>query len=825
LGLAALGLAAGASASPQEQEPASEPAAPAAHVDREGFPLPAEAVARVGSARLRHGGGPVDLDYSPDGSLLVSSGGGRVRVWDTSTGNLVWQFTAGHAGNARFSPDGKSVVVVEGSTCRWLDIRTGREMRHSAIKLLPEEHNGHLEARGGLLAVVSKQPPGKDLVVYELPSGRERFRRTVSRGLWFAFSPDGSVLAAIEASGDATKRDRVRLFATATGQPLGDFDAGDNLERPEFSPDGKKLVAHGSKGHVTVWGVPTGEVLHQFEVRAHELSTLAFTPDGKSVVACSWELDVVQVELSTGKELHRFRVNQPGYAALAFTADGKRLGVGTRDGWISQWDLATGRRLAASVDAVPQLHPLRFDATGRVLELWTADSLTGVDWRTGREAWRMPARDGRVDAGTVVSPRGSRLAGNDADQKMAVWDATSGNRLCVLPTNIHNWESLAFSPDDKTLYAADRFGMIHGWNVSAGKELPAFDKKRGFITRYLVVSPDGRWLAAAHNPPVAGGSRHEIMVWDRVAGGEPRRFLPRPDRMNTSAVAFSADGSQLAAVGGDLLRTEGEGFLAVWDVATGEEKFVRSTPEGYLTFVDYSADGRLLATLSGDKAIHLWEVATGQERHRFTGHENWPGRVAFSPDGRLVASSSPDAPIYVWDVEGCYGKPPLATPLTERDAQVLWDALDGADASAAFDAMRQLLARPGAAVALLRQRLRPAPAADAKTLRRLLDGLDADDFAAREKASQDLEALADRATPVLRKALAGNPSPETKRRIEHALEAAGPAAPQRRREVRAVEVLERLGTAGARELLQSLAGGDTEALLTREARSAAKRLN
>jgi hypothetical protein len=265
--------------------------------------------------------------------------------------------------------------------------------------------------------------------------------------------------------------------------------------------------------------------------------------------------------------------------------------------------------------------------------------------------------------------------------------------------------------------------------------------------------------------------------------------------------------------------------LGVWDVATGAEMSVRSSPKGELTSVAYSADGRLLVTGGRDKALRLWEVATGQERHCFTGHESEPWRVAFSPDGKFVASSGPDAPVFVWDVEGCYGKPPLATPFPEREAKNLWDALDGPDASAAFAAMRQLLARPAPAVALLRQRLRPAPVTDAKALQRLVDELDADDFATREKASKDLEALADRAAPVLRKALAGNPAAETKRRIEHALTAAAPAAPERRREVRAVEVLERLGTAGARELLESLGGGDKEALLTNEARSAAQRLN
>jgi hypothetical protein len=127
-------------------------------------------------------------------------------------------------------------------------------------------------------------------------------------------------------------------------------------------------------------------------------------------------------------------------------------------------------------------------------------------------------------------------------------------------------------------------------------------------------------------------------------------------------------------------------------------------------------------------------------------------------------------------------------------------------------------------VELLRQRLRPAPAVDEKAVRGLLRELEADDFAARKKAAAELEAVADRAEPVLRKVLAENPSAETKRQIEHVLELARPSAPQRRREARAVEVLERLGTPEARELLAALAGGDKESFLTREARAAVGRL-
>jgi hypothetical protein len=101
--------------------------------------------------------------------------------------------------------------------------------------------------------------------------------------------------------------------------------------------------------------------------------------------------------------------------------------------------------------------------------------------------------------------------------------------------------------------------------------------------------------------------------------------------------------------------------------------------------------------------------------------------------------------------------------------------------------------------------------------------LDADAFAAREKAVAELRLAADRAEAALRRALKDNPSAEAKRRIEAVLESVGAGA-ERLREARSVEVLERIATAEARELLASLAGGAKDALLTREARAAVGRL-
>src|ERR1700722_18247464 len=60
-----------------------------ARMDHEGIAFPAEALARVAAARLRHTQEFYRLEYSPDGTLLASSAGGDFqRLWDRETGKL-----------------------------------------------------------------------------------------------------------------------------------------------------------------------------------------------------------------------------------------------------------------------------------------------------------------------------------------------------------------------------------------------------------------------------------------------------------------------------------------------------------------------------------------------------------------------------------------------------------------------------------------------------------------------------------------------------------------------------------------------------------------
>jgi hypothetical protein len=136
------------------------------------------------------------------------------------------------------------------------------------------------------------------------------------------------------------------------------------------------------------------------------------------------------------------------------------------------------------------------------------------------------------------------------------------------------------------------------------------------------------------------------------------------------------------------------------------------------------------------------------------------------------------------------------------------------------ESLRQLIAGRQTA-AFLKDHLRPVLAPDARLVARLILDLESTDFAVREQAVKDLEKLGEVAVPALRKALADQPPLETRRRIEPIL-AREPAVDLR--SLRAIEVLEHIGSREAREILRALAGGAPGARLTEEARASLKRL-
>jgi WD40 repeat protein len=799
------------------------------------MPLPPGVIARIGSSRLRQASAVGAVAVAPDGKTLASVGYEGVRIWETTTGNLL-RFVpiASNSGThtIAFSADGRDLLWMMNT---WpqrefvrLDVATGREQLRVTLP------NG--SGLGWRVALSSRRlayvRQDKSISICDTATGRElqsiTGREAVAYGL--TLSPDDRSLAVADHS------DTITIYDTASGTKTGDLKRDKAQFRSVvFSPDGRTLAAINSDDaalhEVHLWDFETRRQRVLLLVTdLGRISTIHFSRDSKTLVTCAGLGGPILWDTTTGQKIRLFSdvlaTNRTGGVfCTAFTTDGKTLIGGTGTGTLVLWDVATGRLLPPTANPVSGVEDIRFSSDGRRV-IGRASRFLAWDAATGREVERFAALP--VTQATIALSPDHRLLATASEGVLRMWDAATGqevrkmNGAHLVPLGMP-----VFTPDGRRLIvaAADanavpkRWNWIAVWDVATGQLLGTMTC--GGTVWELLVSSDGRWLAA-NSPEGIGDSDQTVRVFDLTTYQEARRFAPHLEMHHT--IALSPDSRRLAAVG--WVRSGGApeptGQIQVWDIETGREVRRLTGLAGRFISTAFSADGRTLATGSYEGTIQLWEIAGGEERHRFTGHAGYIDSLAFAPDGRTLAAASYEAPVYVWDMLGRLE--PSAGPPTLAELEQAWAALAGADAKAAFQAIRRLVAAPEPAVAFLREKLPPAVPADAAQVRALVRQLDSPQFGERQQATQKLEKLADAAAAELRAALKGAATLEVRLRLQQLVDRIENGTPETLRAQRAVEALEYIGTPAVRQHLRTLAGGAAGADVTDAAAAALRRL-
>lgn len=816
------------------------PPAPAAPDD----PLPSGAVTRIGSTRLRHGRPVSSVAFLADGKRLASTDGESVAIWDLDTGRalafrfLPWQY---RAWDQVLSHDGTLIACrLENGALGVLETETGKErcvlpsregeVHHMAFSrdkrwLASADREGAVSLWDLSAGKLSRQwkPPARDFL---------------DRGL-LAFTPDSKTVAHAQAG-------HIHLWDVVTGKERAHFEpekAESFLSGFAVSPDGQSVAIRQPWGHLHIWDIKAGRFVRDIEAQPNEFGPV-FAPDGKAVLCGEKHGGVAFWDVASAKLARRLKGEAAGdVTSLAFSPDGKQLAAGGHDHVIHVWDLTTGKELLppSSPGGIMSASLL---SDGKTLLTHTSDSANRyrglIDGRLG--FWDLKGRSLKSatfdakkahvfavapDGKAIVLAKGPHFGSLFRPQpnkylwsSIRLCDLETGKELVKLEQLPCQITDLAFSPDGKFLFlhafnagpnpdGYDRVDVVQVWKrtgpgtLEKVTDLPTRDFTQRCVT-------DNRWVAV---PTKTGTDFHDCETGRRI-----RSWKGVPG----AARAASPSGRLIVCAVDD------EPSVCVVEQATGKRVCKLDCKPRYLVRPRFvvSPDGRIVAGDLHSATIVLWDALTGKELGKLVGHRGEIRSLAFTPDGRHLVSGSEDTTVLVWDYRSVLPKPVAPARHTPEQLAQLWADLQKEDAESGYAAVSALVAAPEQAVDLLRQKLPLTTADDQRRIQRTIQALGDDNFKVRTDAQGELTRSAELADAALREALRGALPLESRRRIESIL-ARDPGTPPAvwRTTLRALDLLEMIGTPEARRLLETLCKAGKESPHQAEAQRSLERLS
>ncbi len=742
-----------------------------------------------------------DLAFSPDGTRLAAAYGiseekTGVGVFAVETGELLWppmdfQRTVTHL---QFSADSRQLHLSEldGPVSAW-DAVSGKQLRLwvSPFEVPPKgAKQGAIDVRG-------------------LPS------------------PDGKVIAwyrdSISENGVFREPGELRVHDVATGKLLYQIKLAcvPSLNFLTFALDGKRFAAD-CRDKIIVWETATGKQLAAIKIP--DLWQFCLAPNGQQAVICEFSGELYSLhlwDLQTGKPSRKF---SPGFVPGAlfiprkqqiFSADGKTLLLAEGRS-LRLFDTTTGKEKVGPVFRT-SVKP-HFFADGRTLFTFCDDARHRWNVSPGKEPALLRQERTKIwEAACLAYSADQRLFLDCAEGRVRVRETATGHIRRELGNYDRHWTTSysRFSRDAAHVLVEYKRSddknpsIFHLYETKTGKALGEF-KATGFenswycLRDHLIADRLIAWVDHAGNVHL-----HDAATGKAVRTLRSSRPLPKGGGDDSTDLLFSPDGGQLvvAIYLYDFFKPDGERKTAlplrVFQVSNGREiaRFYanpdKKSKAARLSWMASSPDGRLLAVAEDESGIvRLIEIASGKARVEFAGHRHGVRGLSFSSDGRSLASGGEDNVVFLWDVTGARTQATVNTA-SDNDLAAWWNDLASDDGKRAGGAITGLLRKSEASVAFLQPRLHPAESPDQKWLARLLADLDSDAYQTREAASRELVRLGERAEAALRRAWMNRPSLEMRRRIEDVLNKLEPSPPppETLRMLRAIEVLEHIGTA------------------------------
>lgn len=496
----------------------------------------------------------ISADFHPDGSLLVTTGDKRFKVWETASGRLLLSqpLQTRSLISARFSPDGRYLAVTGDMRVELHEVAGAANRTTIASQLLP-------------VAAIDVSPDGRHLASFTEQVNHDRATVSTAFSLW------------------NLEESRLKTFR-AVSEPLV-FGKKSDLPSLTFDPLGRFFAYTGRYSDTTFVDLQAPAPMPSYDAFLKRDGAI-FVEEDKFEIGPP---DVADRRPDPGalNGTAAYLRGDDAFRLLLKTANVPKLDVANNN-WFVFVRMRTRGRSSQSARYLILNRKGGSEAEPRIIHEFQRDHIPDDEYH-----WYY------VD---YLAPHWVALAGEAKSMTLqigrfqGVRDAFV-DQVAFVPAILESTTQIQFSPDGGRLWGIHSEVRVSAWSIADRHKIADFDNSKNPLVS-----------GASGINAIAVGSKWVLLACQdsapRLLQADNLKIPPRMWRLPfaadpISSVALNADGT-LAAVGTSNAR------LWVAPVPEGKPEAELKGHSARVTSLVFSKDGKLLFSASQDATIRIW---------------------------------------------------------------------------------------------------------------------------------------------------------------------------------------------------------------------------